>query len=111
TIFNCRFFTLMGIAGSLAGSALCFLKGCSFVFDSFKEYCQSWLYGHGSGQGILHLVEAIDVYLMGTVMLLLGMGLYELFVSSLQVRDQTSASQSSRATVYGSNLFGLFALQ
>ncbi|GLJ11779.1 hypothetical protein SUGI_0176850 [Cryptomeria japonica] len=107
-IFNCRFFTLMAVAGSLAGSALCFLKGCTFVFDSFKEYFRSF---HGSGKVILLLVEAIDIYLMGTVMLILGMGLYELFVSSLEVPDQDSTPHASRANMWGSNLFGLFALQ
>jgi len=110
-IFNCRFLTLMAVAGSLAGSMLCFLKGCAFVFDSFKEYFQSYIYHHGSGKVILLLVEAVDVYLMGTVMLIFGMGLYELFVNSLEIPDRNSTQQTSRATVCGSNLFGLFRLQ
>lgn len=110
-IFNCRFLTLMAVAGSLAGSMLCFLKGCAFVLDSFKEYFQSYIYHHGSGKVILLLVEAVDVYLMGTVMLIFGMGLYELFVNSLEIPDRNSTQQTSRATVCGSNLFGLFRLQ
>lgn len=109
-IFNCRFLTLMAVAGSLAGSMLCFLKGCAFVFDSFKEYFQAYIYHHGSGKVILLLVEAVDVYLMGTVMLIFGMGLYELFVNSLEIPDRNSNQQTSR-TVCGSNLFGLFRLQ
>eukprot|EP01018_Ginkgo_biloba_P008114 Gb_03867 [translate_table: standard] len=110
-IFNCRFLTLLAVAGSLAGSLLCFLKGCAFVFDSFKEYFQSFLGHHGSGKVVLMLVGAVDVYLMGTVMLIFGMGLYELFVNSLGVPDRTCTPQVSRATVCGSNLFGLFKLQ
>lgn len=110
-IFNCRFLTLMAVAGSLAGSTLCFLKGCGFVFDSFKEYFRSHFYHHGSAKVIFLLVEAVDVYLMGTVMLIFGMGLYELFVNSLEVSDKNSTQQTSRATVCGSNLFGLFSLQ
>lgn len=110
-IFNCRFLTLIAVAGSLAGSVLCFLKGCTFVFDSFKEYFRSWFYGYGPQQVSLMLVEAIDVFLMGTVMLLFGLGLYELFVSNLQVPDPTCAPQASRANASTSNFFGLFALQ
>lgn len=110
-IFNCRFLTLMAVAGSLAGSMLCFLKGCGFVFESFKEYFRTYFYHQGSGKVILLLVEAVDVYLMGTVMLIFGMGLYELFVNSLEIPDRNSTQQTSRATVCGSNLFGLFRLQ
>ena len=51
-----------------------------------------------------------DVYLMGTVMLIFGMGLYGLFISSLDVSAENSDSQDS-GTVFGSNLFGLFKLQ
>ncbi|EHA8587731.1 hypothetical protein COCNU_scaffold003089G000020 [Cocos nucifera] len=54
------------------------------------------------GRAIFMLVEAIDIYLVGTVMLVFGMGLYELFISNFDVAKTTS---------YGSNLLGLFKLQ
>lgn len=103
-IFNCRFLTLMGVVGSLSGSVLCFFKGCTFVVQSFREYFVTCLQAVGSGKVILLLVEAVDVYLMGTVMLIFGMGLYGLFISTL---DVPGASGGSRC---GSNLFGLFQL-
>lgn len=111
SIFNCRFLTLMGVVGSLAGSILCFFKGCTFVFESFTEYFFACLRGIGTGKVILLLVEAVDVYLMGTVMLIFGMGLYELFVSSFDVPDGNCFSNGQRTTVCGSNLFGLFHLR
>jgi Uncharacterized protein family, UPF0114 len=43
-----------------------------------------------------------DIYLIGTVMLVFGMGLYELFICNLDIAKTSS---------YGSNLFGLFRLQ
>ncbi|XP_072967181.1 uncharacterized protein [Typha angustifolia] len=95
-IYGCRFFTFLGIIGSLMGSILCFLKGCVYVVDSFTEYFLS------SGRVIPMLIEAIDIYLIGTVMLVFGMGLYELFISNLDIVKTSS---------YGSNLFGLFQLQ
>ncbi len=49
-------------------------------------------------------VGFVDVYLMGMVMLIFGMGLYELFVSSLEVAD------GIRTPLRGSNMFGLFHL-
>lgn len=48
-----------------------------------------------------------DVYLLGTVMLVFGMGLYELFVSTLD----SSKSLAKEKLPYRSNLFGLFPLK
>ncbi|KAJ7527766.1 hypothetical protein O6H91_16G069900 [Diphasiastrum complanatum] len=93
-IFDFRFLTLF------AGSAI--------VFECFKYYFISTWRHLGSGAVVLLLVEAIDVYLMGTVMLILGMGLYDLFVSSLNIPGQEGGDGVSKQTF--SNLFGLFPL-
>ncbi|KAL2668225.1 hypothetical protein AAZV13_01G116400 [Glycine max] len=71
-------------------------KGCTFVTASFMQYFVN------RSKVIQTLIEAIDVYLLGTVMLVFGMGLYELFVSNLGV-DQKPSDRSS--------LFGLFPLK
>ncbi|XP_062146572.1 uncharacterized protein LOC133854396 [Alnus glutinosa] len=100
-IYRCRFMTLLGVSGSLVGSILCFIKGCTYVASSFLEYFVN------RGKVILLLVEAIDVYLLGTVMLVFGMGLYELFVSNLD----SAKSLSQEKLPHRSNFFGLFTLK
>ncbi|XP_057865877.1 uncharacterized protein LOC131073425 [Cryptomeria japonica] len=109
-IFNCRFLTLMAVVGSLSGSVLCFLKGGAYVFESFREWFCFCLRNRGTGKVILLLVEALDVYLMGTVMLIFGMGLYGLFINNLEVIAENCNGQASE-TICGSSLFGLFKLQ
>ncbi|CAJ1930816.1 unnamed protein product [Sphenostylis stenocarpa] len=100
-IYRCRFMALLGVFGSLIGSLLCFVKGCTFVTASFMQYFVN------RSKVIQTLIEAIDVYLLGTVMLVFGMGLYELFVSNLgsatSLPDQKPSDRSS--------LFGLFTLK
>ncbi|BAT99808.1 hypothetical protein LR48_Vigan06g067600 [Vigna angularis] len=100
-IYRCRFMAILGVFGSLMGSFLCFIKGCVFVTSSFMEYFVN------RSKVIQTLIEAIDVYLLGTVMLVFGMGLYELFVSNLgsasSLPDQKPSDRSS--------LFGLFTLK
>ncbi|CAN6162760.1 unnamed protein product [Urochloa humidicola] len=91
-VYACRFMTFLGIGGLLAGSIPCFLKGWVYVLDAFVEY-----YLHGGGMVILMLLQAIDMFLIGTVMFVFGTGLYELFISNMDMS-------------YGSNLFGLFSL-
>ncbi|XP_010275165.1 PREDICTED: uncharacterized protein LOC104610309 [Nelumbo nucifera] len=100
-IYRCRFLAFFGVCGSLVGSFLCFIKGCTYVVASFMEYFVSHTIV------ISLLIEAIDIYLVGTVMLVFGMGLYELFISNLDI----AKSFSSKETAYRSNLFGLFALK
>ncbi|MQL69372.1 hypothetical protein Taro_001713 [Colocasia esculenta] len=95
-IYRCRFFTLLGVLGSLVGSVLCFLKGCAYVATSFMEYFKT------GGKVMSVLIESIDVYLIGTVMLVFGMGLYELFISNLDIAKISSQR---------SNFLGLFMLQ
>lgn len=95
-IYGGRFLAFLAVLGSLVGSLLCFIKGSTFVVAAFTDYFVK------QGKVIMTLVEAIDVYLLGTVMLVFGMGLYELFVSNLD--SATSANNRS-------NLFGLFPLK
>lgn len=52
-------------------------------------------------------MEFVDVYLLGTVMLVFGMGLYELFISNL---DIVKSSQENKPTDR-SNLLGMFILK
>ncbi|KAK4796001.1 hypothetical protein SAY86_028327 [Trapa natans] len=101
SIYGFRFMTLLGVLGSLLGSFLCFIKGCTCVANSFMDYALN------RGKVVFLLVEAIDVYLLGTVMLVFGMGLYELFVSNLDIAKSLSAERGGEK----SNLFGMFTLK
>ncbi|CAL5071421.1 unnamed protein product [Urochloa decumbens] len=106
-IFDFRFLALLAIAGSLAGSVLCFLNGCVFIKEAYQVYWSSCVKGIHSGQMVLKVVEAIDVYLAGTVMLIFGMGLYGLFISNAS----TDVPSESDRALRGSSLFGMFALK
>ncbi|XP_068330943.1 uncharacterized protein [Pyrus communis] len=107
TIFDFRFLALFAVGGSLAGSLLCFLNGCVYIMDAYKVYWTSCVKGYHTGHMVLRLVEAIDVYLAGTVMLIFGMGLYGLFISNV---PHDVPSIDDRA-LKGSSLFGMFALK
>lgn len=106
-IFDFRFLALLAVGGSLAGSVLCFLNGCIYIFEAYKVYWSSCVKGIHTGNMVLRLVEAIDVYLAGTVMLIFGMGLYGLFISNVDPK----VSPASDRAIKGSSLFGMFALK
>lgn len=106
-IFDFRFLSLLAVAGSLAGSFLCFLKGCVFIVESYAAFYAMCLRGEHTGKMVLRLVEAVDVYLTGTVMLIFGMGLYGLFVSNVA----TNVPPHEDRALKNSSLFGMFFLQ
>ncbi|KAH6824555.1 hypothetical protein C2S53_010369 [Perilla frutescens var. hirtella] len=106
-IFDFRFLALLAVGGSLAGSLLCFLNGCVYIVDAYKVYWTSCVKGIHSGKMVLRLVEAIDVYLAGTVMLIFAMGLYGLFISNVPPNVPPSIDRALK----GSSLFGMFALK
>ncbi|XP_062173407.1 uncharacterized protein LOC133878869 [Alnus glutinosa] len=106
-IFDFRFLALLAVGGSLAGSLLCFLNGCVYIGEAYKIYWSSCVKGIHTGQMVLRLVEAIDVYLAGTVMLIFGMGLYGLFISNVPPDVPSSVDRALK----GSSLFGMFALK
>ncbi|KAJ6838315.1 uncharacterized protein M6B38_321190 [Iris pallida] len=106
-IFDFRFLALLAVGGSLAGSLLCFLNGCVYIVDAYKVYCTACVKGVHTGKMVLRLVEAIDVYLAGTVMLIFGMGLYGLFISNVPPGVPPTEDRALK----GSSLFGMFALK
>ncbi|GAQ84557.1 hypothetical protein KFL_001940140 [Klebsormidium nitens] len=105
-IFDCRFFALMGVVGSLIGSFLCFVKGCFYVYKAIIAAAFDVTHGLNSYKVVLKLIEALDTYLVATVMLIFGMGLYELFVNELEAVATTDSVVGCK-----SNLFGLFRLR
>ncbi|XP_045823026.1 uncharacterized protein LOC123915817 isoform X2 [Trifolium pratense] len=82
-------------------------RGCVYIVDAYKVYWSSCVKGVHTGKMVLRLVEAIDVYLAGTVMLIFGMGLYGLFISN----TPSDVSPSVDRALKGSSLFGMFALK
>ncbi|EOA21371.1 hypothetical protein CARUB_v10001732mg [Capsella rubella] len=106
-IFDFRFLALLAVGGSLAGSLLCFLNGCVYIVEAYKVYWTNCAKGIHTGQMVLRLVEAIDVYLAGTVMLIFSMGLYGLFISH---SPQDIPPEADRA-LKSSSLFGMFAMK
>ncbi|URE15942.1 Uncharacterized protein family, UPF0114 [Musa troglodytarum] len=84
-ITGCRSFTLIAVAGSLIGSILCFVEGCFFVLES---YCQYFQPGMDQGGIVQPLVEAIDMFLVGTALLTFGISLYVMFASSEEMKQK-----------------------
>ncbi|KAL8492344.1 hypothetical protein ACS0TY_023817 [Phlomoides rotata] len=79
-IVDCRFFTLLAISGSLLGSVLCFVEGCFLTVVSYVQYFHPLSKMSDQGHVVMKLIEAIDMFLMGTAMLVFAIALHVMFV-------------------------------
>ncbi|XP_061367999.1 uncharacterized protein LOC133311013 [Gastrolobium bilobum] len=104
-IIDCRFFTLFAVAGSLLGSVLCFVEGCLLVIESYAHYFHTLSQRLDQGHVVHLLIEAIDMFMVGTALLIFGVGLYVMFVASMTARKE------KEPWLCGSNLLGLFYMK
>ncbi|KAI3460278.1 hypothetical protein Pfo_016941 [Paulownia fortunei] len=94
-IIDCRFFTLLATAGSLLASVLCFVEGCFLILESYFQYFHALSQMSEQGHVVLLLIEAIDMFLVGTAMLVFGMALYVMFVGQNNIKGKGSQHSGS----------------
>ncbi|KAB8093496.1 hypothetical protein EE612_020339 [Oryza sativa] len=86
-VVRCQSFTLIGVAGSLVGSVPCFLEGCGAVVRSFFVQFRALTQTIDQAEIIKLLIEAIDMFLIGTALLTFGMGMYIMFYGSRSIQN------------------------
>ncbi|PIA55569.1 hypothetical protein AQUCO_00700105v1 [Aquilegia coerulea] len=104
-VIDCRFFALFAVAGSLLGSVLCYVEGFFLILESYVNYFQTMSKGSDQGHVMHLLIEAIDMFLVGSAMLVFGIGLYVMFVGARNIKGKNGGLFS------GSSFFGLFHLK
>lgn len=91
TLFSCRFMVIAAVIGSVLMSLMLFTCGILEVWHTFKSVITSILReGRLSHTADLSLssVEAMDMFLTGIVTFIFGTGVYELFVSDIDVAGE-----------------------
>lgn len=98
-MWNSRFVILFAVLGSLfAGFAIFYIATVDVVnlVQHALHYASSELSDVDRkilhDQTVSHIVEVVDGYLLGTVMLIFALGLYELFISDIDQAHGTKAS-------------------
>ncbi|KAG5613220.1 hypothetical protein H5410_024501 [Solanum commersonii] len=110
-ILDCRFFSLFAVAGTLIGSLLCFIEGCYLIIESYVHYFIAISHKSDLGHVVQLLIEAIDMFLLGTAMLTFGMGLYVMFVGSRNINVKGDDQLSSKKLYYFQTLPSLMGMK
>lgn len=100
-LWRSRLVVFAAVVASLAVSLAMF-----YVATVDAVYCVAHLAGYASPQlgdearaqlratTVTHVVEVVDGYLLATIMLIFGLGLYELFISKIQEAEGAETSQN-----------------
>ncbi|KAL6843540.1 hypothetical protein ACP4OV_026602 [Aristida adscensionis] len=86
-VISCQSFSLIGVAGSLVGSIPCFTEGCVIVVKSFFLQFRAMSQTLDQAEIMKLLIQALDMFLIGTALLTFGMGMYVTFNRSQSIQD------------------------
>jgi len=99
SMWNSRFVIIFAVLGSLfAGFAIFYVATVDVVYlvQHALHYAGAELTEEARkslhDSTVSHIVEVVDGYLLGTVMLIFALGLYELFISDIDQAHGTKAS-------------------
>jgi len=96
-LWNTRFFVLLAVIFSMIGGIALFIVAsvdiynvAAMVIDTYLNH----LHPENFHENLVgELIGAIDLYLMAIVMFIFGFGLYELFISEIDVAQKNGASK------------------
>ncbi|TAJ44751.1 YqhA family protein [Methanofollis fontis] len=84
-LWNSRYFVLLGVVFGALSAIVLFIAGSSEIVTVLTEFLRL-SENHLSHEEILiDVIGAIDFYLIGLVLLIFSFGIYELFISELDV--------------------------
>ena len=96
-LWNTRFFVLFAVVFSIFGGMALFIVGSVDIFAVVSNIMTTYfnhLHPDKFHEEIVSgLIGAVDLYLMAVVMFIFGFGLYELFISEVEVAKREGVSK------------------
>ncbi len=96
-LWDSRFFVLLAVIFSMLGGIALFIVASMDVFGVVVSVADVFLNHlhpeHFHEEVVSGLIGAIDLYLMAIVLFIFGFGLYELFISDIDIAKQSASSK------------------
>lgn len=96
TLWNFRFIVLIAVVALLASSLLAFYLGLYSTYEAFV----SLQHGDTSNIVIVYLISSIDEFLLGIILIIIALGIYELFISKIDTLEGAEIPYPSWLTFY-----------
>ena len=86
-----RYIVLLAVLFSTMGSVVLFIIGSIEIVEATLEYIYHPEMGHS--HLLAYIITAVDLYLIGVVLLIFSFGIYELFISKIDIaRENTDVT-------------------
>lgn len=97
TLYFSRYLTLLAVVGSLVAAVVLFILSTANICNALKQYVIPLnVSDHQSLEHLLAMfVTSVDVYLFAMVLIIFGMGVYELFISKMDPVENRMDSRPS----------------
>jgi len=96
-LWNSRFFVMFAVIFSVLGGMALFIVASVDIFGAASDVVMTYLNHlhpeHFHEEVVSALIGAIDLYLIAIVMFIFAFGLYELFISDIDIAQESSSSQ------------------
>jgi uncharacterized membrane protein YqhA len=95
-LWESRLMIFLAVVASIFAALVLVLIGTFEIFyvlkESVKLFAEKEVFEEFYKYAIKHIVTAVDIYLIATVLLIFGIGLYELFISKIDYIEQEEKS-------------------
>jgi len=96
-LWNSRFFVLLAVISSMVGGIALFIVASTDVLHVAKLVFNVYFNGlhpHDFHENLVtDLIGAVDLYLIAIVLFIFSFGLYELFISPIDIAEKSAASK------------------
>ena len=103
-LWGTRFMVLMAVIFGLVGAIVLFIVASFDVYDTAKFVITTYLnhaHPHNFHEDVVGgIIGAVDLYLIGVVMLLFAFGLYEVFISDIDIAKEDEERENKILAIH-----------
>ena len=92
-LWNTRYIVILAVIFSVIGSISLFVLGSFEILETLYKQLPKLMTGQikDHSEMLYKLITAVDLYLIGVVLLIFGFGIYELFISKIDIAREDEA--------------------
>ena len=82
-----RYFVYIAVVSSFIAALITFLWGAIRLMENAVEFARGAVQGEMGSEIGISMIAVVDAFLLGTILYIFAVGLYELFIGNLKVPD------------------------
>ena len=94
-LYSSRYLAILAVIGSIVASVALFIRGLAVVWDGLCEFASAVAHpGHAPYEKLIEMfVSSVDIFLFAMVLIIFGMGVYELYINKMDLVERKNDSR------------------